>query len=260
MVERSGVVNIGIEGMILCGALGAALANIRYGPIAGLVGAIAVASLLGLVFAFVTLLLSADQIVTGTGINLLALGVTGLVYKRWPEIGSGAGVYQLSPYWMTLTAALLALVLAVFFRRTRPGLRVMALGHAPQAADSAGIPVVRYRLLCVMFGAACAGLAGAYLATMRTRGFNDRLTVGQGFLALAMVIFGRWSVGGVVLAALFFGLMRGLADLLGLMPHFAGATQELLEMIPYAASLLALALLAGKSRAPAALGKAYERA
>jgi simple sugar transport system permease protein len=259
VVERAGVVNIGIEGMMLAGALAAWVANGYAGPGWGLVAAVAAAVVLAGVFAVAAIGFGADQIVTGTGVNLLAFGATAMAYKRLSGPMAGQTVTAVAPAWMTATGlAMLALAWA-YFRFTRGGLELTAIGESPEAADAAGVPVNRRKLLAVLFGAACAGLAGAYLSTMRVQGFVENMTEGQGFLALAIVIFGRWHAGGVLAAGLFFGLVRALANLLETRSGYAGPAMQLVKVLPYVVTLLALAGVAGRSGAPAALGRAYAR-
>jgi general nucleoside transport system permease protein len=259
VVERAGVVNIGIEGMMLAGALGAWAADAWRGPAAGIVAAMLAAIVLALPFAAATLLLAADQIVTGTGINLLALGVTGMAYKLVPE-ERAARVVGVSVRWLIVLTPLVAVAAWLYLRFTRWGLELAAIGESPQAADTAGVAVNRRKFFAIVFGAACAGVAGAYLSIMYNRTFTENMTDGIGFLALAMVIFGRWNAGGIVAAGLFFGLVRAIANHvetrgLGLSP----ATLRMFAMLPYVVSLAALAGVAGKSGAPAALGRAYVR-
>jgi general nucleoside transport system permease protein len=187
---------------------------------------------------------AADQIVTGTGINLFALGATGLVYQRQEELAVRAS----SPAFMAAFVPMLAVGLWFYFRRMRGGMELEAIGHAPEAADAAGIAVNRRKLAAICFGGACAGLAGAYLSTMRVSQFTENMTEGQGFLALAIVIFGRWNAVGIVLGGLFFGVVRAYAGY-----------DKLLKMLPYLATLAALAGAAGQGKGPRALGKAYVR-
>lgn len=259
LVERSGIVNISIEGMMLIGAMAAALVNAgAQSTTAGILAAIAAATLLGLIFAVVTLIFAADQIVTGTGINLLALGTSGAIFERFNK--NGAPIIGIWPYWLAIFALLLSIATWIFLRRLRPGLELSAIGESPQAADAAGVPVSRRRLYAILFGAACAGLAGAYLSTIRVHEFVENMTGGIGFLALAIVIFGRWSAPGIVGAALFFGLVRAAADQLQPQLAIAHSAAKLLNILPYALSIIALATVTARSRAPAALGQAYVRA
>jgi ABC-type uncharacterized transport system permease subunit len=259
LVERAGVVNIAIEGMMLAGALAAWIANGYAGATAGFLAAVAAAILLALLFALASILFAADQIVTGTGINLLAFGATALASKRISNAMAAKTITPINPAWMMLAAALLLAFTWFYLSLTRRGLELTAIGEAPQAADSAGVPVGRRKFLALLFGAACAGLAGAYLSTMRVQSFVENMTEGQGFLALAIVIFGRWHPAGILIAALFFGLVRAIANSLEIKSGFSGATLQLFKIIPYAVSLLALAGVAGRSGAPAALGRPYCR-
>jgi ABC-type uncharacterized transport system permease subunit len=259
IVERAGLVNISIEGMMLTGAMAAALVNASTSSTAaGLAAAIAAALLLGLLFAAVTLIFAADQIVTGAGINLLALGLTGALYQRFSN--PSAAIHGIWPHSLSIFALILAAAAWIFLRLTRPGLELTAIGESPHAADAAGIPVARRRLYAILFGSASAGLAGAYLSTIRGQQFVENMTEGRGFLALAIVIFGRWSAPGIAAAALFFGLVRAAADQLQLSPHIAQSTAKLLNTLPYLLSLLALATVTARSRSPAALGHPYLRA
>ena len=259
IAERGGIVNISIEGMMLIGAMAAAMVNAgTQSAAAGILAAIAAAALLGLLFAAVTLIFAADQIVTGAGINLLALGVSGAIFERFNK--NVAPIIGFWPYWFAIFALLLALAAWILLWKTRPGLELSAIGESPQSADAAGVPVSRRRLYAILFGSACAGLAGAYLSTIRGQQFVENMTEGRGFLALAIVIFGRWSAPGIVGAALFFGLVRAGADQLQLSPHIQQSTAKLLNILPYALSIIALATVTARSRAPAALGQAYVRA
>ncbi|MCW3005267.1 MAG: transporter permease [Conexibacter sp.] len=260
VVERAGVVNIGIEGMMLAGALAGWVANGYGGPVWGLAAAVGAAVVLALVFAAAALVFAADQIVTGTGINLLAFGATGLAYKRVNGAMADKAITAIDPAWMMGVAVVLVAATWAYLRFTRRGLELTAVGESPEAADSAGVAVNRRRLLALLFGAACAGLAGAYLSTMRVQQFTENMTQGSGFLALAIVIFGRWHPVGVLLAGLFFGVVRAGANWLETRGGVgSGETLQLLKLVPYAVSLLALAGVAGRSGAPAGLGRAYVR-
>jgi simple sugar transport system permease protein len=260
VVERAGVVNIGIEGMMLAGALAAWVDNAHHGATWGWVAAVAAAVALALLFAIAVLTFGADQIVTGTGINLLAFGATALAYKKLSGGMADLTVTAARPMTLLiLSLAMLALAWA-FLGWTRWGLELSALGEAPEAADSAGVAVNRRRLWAILVGAACAGVAGGFLSTVRVQGFVENMTEGEGFLALAIVIFGRWHPAGILLAGLFFGVVREIAHVLETKSGFSPATLQLFEIVPYAVSLLALAGVAGRSGAPASLGRNYLRA
>lgn len=259
IVERAGVVNIGIEGMMLAGALAAWVANGYHGPAAGFIAAVLAAVALALIFALACISFAADQIVTGTGINLLAFGATALAYKRLSGPMAEKTVTAINPQWMMLAAIVLLGLAWVYLRLTRRGLELTAIGESPQAADASGINVNRRKLLSLIFGAACAGLAGAYLSTMRVQAFVENMTEGQGFLALAIVIFGRWHPAWIFSAGFFFGVVRALASAMETKGGYGGAWLLLFKVTPYVVSLLALAGVAGRSGSPAALGRAYVR-
>ncbi|HYE17309.1 MAG TPA: ABC transporter permease [Tepidisphaeraceae bacterium] len=287
MAERAGVVNIGVEGMMLTGALAGFAVAAQVAPasgpgvavLAGMGAAVAAAVVLGLVFAVVVVPLGADQIVAGAGVNLLAVGATALLFKALPVAPRGVTTLAGGTWWMAGVAVAGVGLVGVYLRRTRAGLELTAIGEAPHAADAAGVPVGRRKVLAICFAAACAGVAGAYLSTLRVWSFQENMTEGQGFLALAIVIFGRWSATGVLVAAAFFGLVRAVAlqaeaqtgplypvierVLSAVAPASrAGAADAIhfaLRALPYVVTLIALAGLAGRSGSPAGLGKAYAR-
>lgn len=258
VVERSGVVNIGIEGMMLTGAMAGWAVDGWKGPAAGVIAACVAAVILAIPFAVATLVFAADQIVTGTGINLLALGVTGIAYKLVPvEIQDR--VVRINTIDMQIAAVVLTAAVWIFLRFTRSGLELIAVGESPLAAESAGVAVRRRRFMAILFGAATAGLAGSYLSIMYNATFNENMTDGRGFLALAIVIFGRWKPVGVIAAGIFFGFASALANHLETIRGIPPTTHRLFDALPYVVSLAALAGVAGKSAAPAALGIPYER-
>ena len=254
IVERAGIVNIGIEGMMLAGALGAYWVASIYGPVAGLLGAIVFACVLVIPFIIATLFFAADQIVTGTGINLLSLGLTGMIYNRIAA-NMNSNVAGLDKSWMLILTGLLTVMVIIFVRYTRAGLGLIAIGESRDSARSAGVAVRRYQACAILFGALTAGLAGAYSSIVYTRSFIENMIDGAGFLALAIVIFGRWKPTGVIVAGLFFGLIRAVANHLETKPGFSPMMLRSFSMLPYVISLAALAGLAGKSHAPAELGR-----
>jgi simple sugar transport system permease protein len=258
VIEKAGVVNIGIEGMMLAGALAAWAADAWHGAAVALIAAMLAAGVLGVVFAIATLGFAADQIVTGTGINLLAYGATAMVYRRMPP-DTQDHVLGMDKHFLIGAGFALAIGIWLFFGRTRAGLELAAIGESPRAADSAGIRVNRRRFGAVLFGSACAGLAGAYLSIMFNRAFTENMTGGIGFLALALVIFGRWNAWGVLGAGLFFGFVRALGNSLQTHAGYPPLLVQSFDMLPYIVSLLALAGVAGRSQAPAALGIPYAR-
>jgi simple sugar transport system permease protein len=275
--ERSGVINIALEGMMLMGAFfaiwGADITGSWYG---GLVVAIAAGGALGLVHAIFAITLRADQIVSGTGLNFLALGLTGYMFvdiygtrgtpdnlpavpditlpgiKDIPFVGDVIGQMNLL-VWLGLLAAVATWVL-VF--RTPAGLRLRSAGENPRAAETAGLSPVRIRYLAVIGSGMLASLGGAYLSIGFVHSFAPNMTNGKGFIALAALIFGRWRPGGALAAALLFGFGSALAQRL---PVFSPSAATLFQALPYVLTLIAVAGVIGRSIAPAALGRPLDK-
>ncbi|NUP52368.1 MAG: ABC transporter permease [Catenulispora sp.] len=274
--ERSGVVNVAIEGQLLFGGFMTALVgstthNLFIGVIAGtLAGA-----LMGLLLAVLAIRYLIEQVVLGVVLNLLALGVTGFLYKslmqtnqssynsvsqfdsfRIPGLASiwvvGPVLFD-QPLIIYVTVFLVVLVHLGLFR-TRWGLRTRAVGEHPAAADTVGVKVLRLRYRNVMLGGAFAGLGGAWLVG-NVGNFTEAMTNGKGFIALAAVIFGRWSPFGALAAAGLFGFTAALADQTSSLQ--LPIPSDLLSTLPYVATLFAVAGLIGRVRAPAADGKPY---
>lgn len=274
--ERSGVVNVAIEGQLLFGGFMTALVgstthNLFIGVIAGtLAGA-----LMGLLLAVLAIRYLIEQVVLGVVLNLLALGVTGFLYKslmqtnqtsynnvsqfttiRIPGLASiwvvGPVLFD-QPLVIYVTVFLVVLVHLGLFR-TRWGLRTRAVGEHPAAADTVGVKVLRLRYRNVMLGGAFAGLGGAWLVG-NVGSFTEAMTNGKGFIALAAVIFGRWSPFGALAAAGLFGFTAALADQTSSLQ--LPIPSDLLSTLPYVATLFAVAGLIGRVRAPAADGKPY---
>jgi simple sugar transport system permease protein len=275
--ERSGVVNIGIEGMMLTGAFFGILgADVTGSWVLGLLAGMAAGGVLALVHAVFSITLRADQIVSGVAINLLALGITGYVFvdrygaqgtpddiPRVPDItlpvirdigfvGDAIGRTNLLTWLALLTAG----GLAVFLFRTRQGLRLRAIGEHPRAAETVGLSVIRTRYAAVVASGVLAAIGGAYLSIGFLGSFNQNMTAGRGYIALAAVIFGKWKPGGALAAALLFGFSSALAQRL---PAFSGSTATLFQALPYVLTLIAVAGVIGRSRPPAAVGQPYTR-
>lgn len=276
VVQRAGVVNIGIEGTMLCGAFaGFAVAALTGSPAWGALGAAGVGCVVGAVFAAFAVVRRADQIVVGMAVNLLALGATGLGLRAlhpggaptlpslaaWPLPGLaslpgvGAVLFRHTPF--EYAGWLLAAAVGLWLARTRAGLRLRAVGEAARAADGEGVAVMRVRAAAVLFGSTLAGLAGAALSLAQSGTFTEGMTAGRGFIALAVVIFGRWSALKVVLAALFFGGATALQ--FRLQARGIAIPYPVFLMLPYLVTLAVLAVAAGRARAPADLGRAYRR-
>ena len=273
--ERSGVINIGLEGMMLMGAFfGIFGADITGSWFLGILVGVASGALLGAVHAVVSIHLRADQVVSGTAINILALGITGYVFiyhygnegtpgsvprvpnltlpliEDIPFVGDAIGQMN----WLTLTALLFVPVLTLYLFRTRSGLRLRSVGEKPRAADSVGLPVMRTRYLAVIASGALAALGGVYLSIALLGSFSQNMTAGRGFIALAAVIFGSWRPYGALAGALLFGFSSALARRL---PEFSESTAVLFEALPYVLTLVVVAGVIGRSRPPAAIGVPY---
>ena len=270
--ERSGVVNIGIEGQMLMAAFVAFLANVYIGNlwVATLIGALT-GAFMGLLLAWMAVTLKMDQIIGGTVINILAIGITGYFYvaglttrgKFQPiALGPLADIPLLGPIFfrngpITYLAIILVFVLHYVLFYTRWGLRTRAVGEHPSAADTVGVSVYKIRYINVILGGALAGLAGAFLTLEGVGTFERLMTNGRGFLALAIMIFGKWTPLGSWGAALLFGFTYAMQTQLQFMgvnlpPQFIGSR-------PYILTILVLAGFVGRSRAPAASGVPYEK-
>jgi general nucleoside transport system permease protein len=273
--ERSGVINIGLEGMMLMGAFFGIFGSDLTGSwVGGIAVGLAAGAAMGLLHAFVSIQLRADQVVSGTAINILALGITGYVFiyhygdqgtpseiSRVPNVtlpgienvgffGEAIGKTNL----LTWAALLLVPLLTLFLFRTRGGLRLRSVGEKPRAADSVGLPVLRTRYLAVVASGALAAVGGAYLSIALLGSFNENMTAGRGFIALAAVIFGGWRPWGALAGALLFGFSTALAQRL---PAFSESTAVLFQALPYVLTLVVVAGVIGRSRPPAAIGVPY---
>ena len=274
--ERAGVLNIGLEGSIIAGALGGVMAAIATGsPILGVAAGALCGLSVALVFALVSVVWGADQIITGTAVTLVGLGGTGIIYQEAfgvtgaaltvPTLGAwavpvlsqlplvGPAFFNQAP--TAYAAFLLAPLLAYTLLRTGLGLRLRSVGEHPDAAAAAGVPVVALRVLAVLFAGLCAGLAGAHLALAHAGTFAEGMSAGRGFIAIAIVVLGRWRPMWVLAAALFFGAASALQfflQSLGLVlpyPLFLG--------LPYLLTLIALAVGRGRNDAPGALAVSW---
>ena len=275
--ERSGVINIGLEGMMLMGAFfGVWGADVTGTWVLGLVIGALAGGLLALVHAVFSVSLRADQIVSGTAINFLALGLTGyLVVDIYGEQGTPDNVSEVPdvtipvlediPFvgdvlgqmnlliWLGLLTALLTWVV-VF--RTPPGLRLRSAGENPLAAETAGVSPARVRYLAVTVSGMLAAVGGAYLSIGFVHSFTQNMTAGKGFIALAVLICGRWRPGAALAFALLFGFSTALAQRL---PVFSPSAATLFQTLPYVITLIAVAGVIGRSIPPAALGRPLQK-
>ena len=276
--ERSGVVNIGLEGMMLTGAFFAVLgADKTDGWVGGLIVGMVAGAVFGLLHAFFSVTLRADQIVSGVAINLLALGGTGYLYiDVYGDLGTPDGLpavpnVELPLGWVPALgdaledlnlliwiALILVVALTVFLFRTPPGLRVRSVGENPLAADTAGISVTKVRYSSVIASGVLAAMGGAFLSIGFVHSFSENMTVGKGFIALAAMIAGRWHPVGALAACCLFGFSSAVAQRL---PAFSdnSSVAVLFEALPYVLTLIVVAGVVGRSRPPAADGIPYER-
>lgn len=272
LVERAGVINIGLEGIVLAGAFGA-LVGASGGVWLGYVGAIAFGVAVAAIFGVFVLWLRADQIITGTAITLLAVGGTGTLYRAlYGTAGVALSIPTSGPLVVPLLARvplvgralfaqppatyvlyLLVPALTWWMYRTQAGLGLRAIGESPEAAAAAGIRVTRDRYLAILVSGALGGAAGGMLVLAQAGTFVENMSAGRGFIAIAIVVLGRWNPAGVALAALVFGAASALQFLFQAMG--IAAPYQLFLALPYVLTLAALAGLAGRARAPAALGR-----
>jgi ABC-type uncharacterized transport system permease subunit len=259
LCERSGILNIALEGGLTAGAFAAVAVSYATGsPIAGVAaGMLAGALLCGLLGVAATRF-NVDQIVAGTGLNLLAVGATAFgVVVLFGVPGASPEVPALGPRGegaLIVIALASALVLAFALERTPWGLRLRACGENPHAVLAAGLDPRRIRVLATLVAGALAGLGGVFLSLGELDIYSDGMTAGRGFIALAAVIFGRWTPLGACAAALVFGALSALQFVL----QQSGIPSELMQALPYLAALLALTGIAGRARAPAADGVPFD--
>jgi simple sugar transport system permease protein len=279
LCERSGVINIAIEGQLLMGAFGAAIVASFAGLWLGLITGSLAGGLLAAMLAVFAIRYLVDQIILGVVLNVFAAGLTGYLYDRVlvpyqntlntpptfnnikiPLLGDipiiGPVLFN-ATIFLYITYAVFALVQFGLFH-TRWGLRVRAVGEHPTAADTVGIRVYLTRYRNVILGGMVAGIGGAYLTIGSVGAFGKDISSGLGYIALAAMIFGRWKPVGATLAALFFGFSTALANVLGTIG--SPIPSDILLMLPYVATIVAVAGLVGRVRSPAADGKPYVKA
>lgn len=273
LIERSGLINIGLEGVILGGAFGALVGATHGGGTLGFIAAAAAGVVIMLIFATATLGMGADQIITGTAITLLSLGATGTLYRtmygaggpalslpssavvaipllsRIPLVGNALFAQPLATYFAYAAVPLLWW----WFARTHAGLALRAIGESPAAAIAAGVPVRRYRLAACAVAGALGGIAGGVLVLSQAGTFVEGMSAGRGFIAIAIVVLGRWNPIGVGVAALLFAAttsLQYLAQAMGLdIPY------QLVLALPYILTLAALAGIGGRTTPPATLAR-----
>lgn len=273
--ERVAVVNIGIEGMLLAGAFTGAVVGSVAGGVIGIAGAMVVGGLFGLILGVLVITYRVDQIIAGVAINLFVLGMTSYVssqvltkhhelnnapvFRAWP-IPFLSDIPVIGPVLfrqnLFVYGAFIMVAIATYYLfHTRSGLRARAVGEHPAAADTLGIDVYRVRYINVTIAGMVAGFGGAWFTLGSVGRFDEGMTGGRGFIGLAAMIFGRWHPVGALLAALVFGFADSLQQKLAILQ--TPIPSEFLAMAPYIATIVLVAGLIGKARAPAADGKPY---
>jgi general nucleoside transport system permease protein len=258
--ERSGVINIALEGLMLAGAFTAATITYSTGsPWLGLAAAIVAGMLVALIHGVACIRFKADQVVSGTAINILFLGVPALLSGAlFQSTGATPQLpqHQLMPLAPIVLAFVLVPVTWYVLYRTPFGLRLRAVGENPEAADTAGIDVARVRYAGVLLSGALAAIGGAYLSIGQSSLFARNMSAGRGFIALAALIFGKWRPVQTMLACLLFGFAEALSI------QMQGVSQipvQFIQIIPYVLTIVVLAGFIGQSRAPRALGVPYQK-
>jgi simple sugar transport system permease protein len=273
--ERSGVINIALEGKMLAGAFTAAAvtyaADTRFGmgaasPWVGLLGGIIAGLFIAVIYAVSCIRFKADQVVSGAAINILMLGIPGflsgalfLSSGSTPQIPKDRLLPQ-SPWFIAVVIlALVALIWYVLYK-TPFGLRLRSVGENPEAADAAGVSVSRIRYAGVLLAGVLAGIGGAYLSIGQSSLFTRNMTVGRGFIALAALIFGKWRPVPTLLACILFGFTEALSiQMQGAKPFGKDIPVQFIQMVPYVLTIVVLAGFIGTSRPPRALGIPYQK-
>src|SRR5687768_15013219 len=275
--ERSGVINIALEGKMLAGAFTAAavtyVADTRFGmgsasPWVGLLAGMIAGVFIAAIYAVSCIKFKADQVVSAAAINILMLGIPGflggalfLSSGSTPQIPKDHLLPQ-SPWFVAIVILVLVTVIWYVLYKTPFGLRLRSVGENPEAADAAGVSVSRIRYSGVLLAGVLAGLGGAYLSIGQSSLFTRNMTAGRGFIALAALIFGKWRPVPTLLACLLFGFteavtiqMQGIVKL----PSGEDVPVQFIQMVPYVLTIVVLAGFIGRSRAPQALGRAYQK-
>ena len=264
--ERSGVINIALEGMMLAGAFTAAAVTYGTGsPWIGLIAGMAAGLVIAAIHAIACIRFRADQVVTGTAINILMIGIPGFLSGAF-FLSSGSTPQipkdQLIPYFPQILAFLLVPIAWYVLYKTPFGLRLRSVGENPEAADAAGVRVARMRYAGVLLSGVLAGIGGAYLSIGQSSLFTRNMTSGRGFIALAALIFGKWRPVQTMLACLLFGFteavtiqMQGVVKL----PSGEDIPVQFIQMVPYVLTIIVLAGFIGTSRPPRALGIPYQK-
>lgn len=273
--QRSGVLNLGVEGIMLMGAFSGFFVGMKTGsPILGLLAAAVVGILMGLLMSFISITMQAEQGISGIGLHLFGLGLSSLLFKTTmggvesiegfkavriplladiPYVGESLFNHNVLVYAAFLLVPLSAWVL----NKTTLGLKIRAVGQNPQAADTLGVNVTRVRYFCVCLGGMLAGIAGASLSIALINLFQENMTNGMGFIAVALVYFGGWRPWGVMGGALLFSFVNSFQ--LWIQVKGINIPSDFAIMMPYVLTILALAFATNRAQQPAALTKPFER-
>lgn len=265
--ERSGVINIALEGLMLAGAFTAAVATYELqNPYLGLICGAAAGAVLALIYAIACIKFEADQVVAGMAINFLMFGlpalISGAVYDSTGSTPSIDKAYHLPEYFAPILAIVLVPICWYVIYKTPFGLRLRAAGENPAAADAAGVNILRLRYTAVIISGILAAAGGAYLSIGQSSLFTRNMTAGRGFIALAALILAKWKPVPVLGACLFFGFMEALTfQIQGVikLPSGEDIPVQFIQMIPYVLTIIVLAGFIGLSRAPKALGIPYSK-
>jgi len=276
VVEKSGVLNLGIEGMMLAGAVsGFGVGHLSGSSFLGVLAGIIAGMLLAMLFAFLTLNLRTSQVATGLALTIFGIGLSALVGKSLIGIAyAGVPTYAV-PFLSDLPVAgpllfqhnllvygsvALVVLVSIFLKYTRAGLILRAVGDSPESAHALGYPVMAVRYIATLFGGACAGLAGCYLSMAYTPSWQEEMTAGRGWIALALVVFATWQPGRLIFGAYLFGgftILQLHAQAMGI-----NVPSQLMSMLPYIATIVVLVIISRDSgrirkNAPASIGQAF---
>jgi ABC-type uncharacterized transport system permease subunit len=278
LTERSGVLNLGVEGVMLMGAFASFWGTFVTGsPWLGILIGLAVGALMGLLMAFFSVTLRVDQVITGMGIYLLGMGMSSFLYRiafgvrTIPPSIEGlsdisipglSDIPVLGPLLfqhdaLVYLALVLVVLISLLLSKTTLGLKIKAVGENPEAADTVGVNVTAIRYLCVILGSMLGALGGAHISIAHLKIFADNMTVGRGFIAVAIVYFGKWRPFMTFVGALLFGGAYALQ--LWIQASGAPIPHQVLLMLPYALTIVVLAIVARQARGPAALTKPFRR-
>lgn len=253
--ERSGVVNIGLEGMMLGAACAASLVGVSHGPFLGLAAGIGTATVLALLHWIATQVYRVDHVISGMAVNALGAGGTNFLFDRFSDPNASGRVPSLPINLYVALSLLLPVLLWVYVRYTRGGLRLVAVGSDPDKARLVGVQPLVIRFWGLLATGVLTGLAGVSLVT-DTGHFTDDMTAGRGYIALAALVLGGWRPIPTMLACLGFGFFSALRLQLEGNPHLPNIPTEAWAALPYLVTVVALAGFLGKNRTPAGLGKA----